>query len=296
MPTEVKIEDAALAEAVKKASADPALAAVVKAVVGADRAIAKALKTDKGRAAVSGAVALLQSVKADGEEVPEELIEKVAALLGMEHPGEHPEEEEEEMKRKAAAAAATAKQAAGGIPLEPIVKADGSLDLSIVPEDRRPLAEAVWTQTIAARKQAKEFETALAKERKEREAISKEMRRREVRALVKERMGSTPGASQDDLSEALLALETAGVPEAIRTTIGKVLETSSAVVKELSPARGVDRPGDAGGGAYQQIVKAAAALREKDPKLTEAASMARVLETPEGKRLHRQHNAERVSA
>lgn len=84
-------------------------------------------------------------------EMAKELLSKLPKLLGIELPEAAPAPAPDAGGGAQAPAAAPIAASIDGIPLEPVVKADGALDLSGVPSAKRAAAEALWKQALRLR-------------------------------------------------------------------------------------------------------------------------------------------------
>lgn len=130
---------------------------------------------------------------------------------------------------------------------EPVVRADGSFDLSGVPENQRDLVSQLWR----ARSDAKQALAVAAKR-------EQEMLRRDVADLVRAEMASVPGATGEQLVTLIMASR-AALGDAAKT-LEDVLRATSAATKESTLLQAHGRPlsmsKDSPNARMQQMVRA----------------------------------------
>jgi hypothetical protein len=165
-------------------------------------------------------------------------------------------------------------------------KADGSYDLSGIPETARPAVELVLKARDA---DVAAFEKRLAKQEKDTADIRDKAERERFITVVKE-FSTLPGATPDDLAPALREISEKA-PTAYAAVM-KVLKAADALIDELD-VEGVVGTNDEGGtgSASQQIAKLAKTKVEKaGGKLSEADAIVEVAR--ENPQLYRQHQDE----
>ena len=207
--------------------------------------------SDKAVNAVKGALRILNSVKAD---LPAGMLAKLAGLLGegyaapKEEKPEKPEEVKKEDKEN--------KLELDGIP-EPIAKAlkEQGGQIALLKEEKDKLAEKLSEAT----------DTIIRKEFEEK---------------VKTDFSNIPIAATD-LVEKLITVAKSGDAE-LSETVDSILKTADKLAGE---SKVFDEFGSGAGGsgsAYTKIEKIAEEYRKTDPKMTEAAAIAKAtLENPE---------------
>ncbi len=171
-----------------------------------------------------------------------------------------------------------------------IIKADGTLDLEQVPENMRPVVQALWKG-----KQDSETELKTAKEKIEK--AEKEKIRKEWITKAEE-FKDLPGVNVDELADSLMRLD-ASDHEAAEKHI-KMLKSNKEVIEkgnlfgELGSRHDGPLP-DSATAKVQQLAKGLIEKSDKDAKLTEADAIAKVLnEHPEYYSQYRQENTFKV--
>jgi hypothetical protein len=228
--------------------------------------------SEKAMAAAQAAARLLSGFK--DEEGMAKVMEAIAGISKQEH-----EDDDPEKKKKEEEAAAMAKQEDdkkkeeddSNLP-EQFKKADGSLDLSKVPAEMRPVLAELWKSKEAAEaghaetvKKNAELAETIKKERDDR--LTKEfVTKAEVDYHMVPEKNETLGPILKQLDE---------------TPIGKaaasLLKTMS---DQLAKSALFEASGRAGSGpsgnAHEEIEKKAAELRKADPSITKEAAYVRV--------------------
>lgn len=166
-----------------------------------------------------------------------------------------------------------------------IIKADGSLDLSAVPEAVRPAVELIYKGQQDAVKKAADLESQLKVERDER--VSKEL-------SAKADSFKHLGLPREDVMKSLQEAHTLGKESYERVckmfeTTNKQAETSN-LFKELGSSQGSEK----GSGSWEAIEKAAQAHVEKSgEKISKADAVTKFLETAEGSKMYGEYKAQR---
>lgn len=166
-----------------------------------------------------------------------------------------------------------------------IIKADGSLDLSAVPEAVRPAVELIYKGQQDAVKKAADLETQLKVERDER--VSKEM-------SAKADSWKHLGLPKEDVIKSLHEAHANGKESFER--VCKMFDASNAQVEKsaLFKEIGSNREGTKGDGSWQTIEKAALGFVEKSgQKMSAAEAVTKFLDTPEGSKMYGEYKAER---
>ncbi len=238
-----------------------------------DEVLKAAKLSDKGQNAVKGALRLLNAYK---DELPKDILKTLAGLAGYGYP-------EPAQKAKGGGGGTDDMKHKYGYPA-PTKKADGSWDFSGIPEEVRPMVEALWKEQETAVRKAEELEKVLKAERDERlrkEYVAKAAEYKHL-AVKPEEFGLVLKAIADKAPEELAKLE--AVLKAADEALGQ-----SALFAE------VGRGGEgAGGSAWAKIEKAAGEIVQQDGKLTREQAVARVLDQhPE---LYEEYLSERKGA
>lgn len=168
--------------------------------------------------------------------------------------------------------------------MEPVIKADGTLNLQAVPEASRPAIEAIYKSNQELVKKAATLETELKAERDarlDREFVAKAAEFKNLTTpkeeLVKV-MKALHGVSKEQYDAYLGTLKAADEQVA-----------KSALFTEIGTTKGA-----AGADSWTQIEKAVEGIVAKSGgKQTKEQATAAFLETPEGAKLYAAHKAER---
>ncbi|RJQ04429.1 MAG: hypothetical protein C4551_10775 [Bacillota bacterium] len=215
-----------------------------------DEVLKAAKLSDKGQNAVKGALRLLNAYK---DELPKDILKTLAGLAGYGYP-------EPAQKDKGGTDEGKSYPA-------PTKKADGTWDFSGIPEEVRPMVEALWKEQETAVKKAEELEKVLKAERDERlrkEYVAKAAEYKHL-AVKPEEFGLVLKAIAEKAPDELAKVE--AVLKAADEALGQ-----SALFAEIG------RGGEGGGSAMAKIEKAAGEIVQKDGKLTREQAVARVLD------------------
>jgi len=233
----------------------------------------KAKVSDKGQAAIKGALRLLSSYK---DEIPKDVLNTLGDLAGYPAPKkaqEKPKEDEEEMKGKAKEEDEMEKKT--------VQKAEG-VELQL--EEIRKAHEAQLSTLTA---QNEEIRKSLDEEREAR-------RREEWIGKAKEELSFCPGQSAEDHADMLLKLEKVD-PELAKKQFEQMKSTSEALEKsEMFREAGAKFGETTESSAWGQIEKLAKGLVEKssDINLTQEQAISKVMSSPRGKELYDRYLAE----
>lgn len=240
--------------------------------------------SENAQAATKGALRLLNAFK---EEMPKDIFSKLAECSGYPPPepatkaavAETPEEKQKRLEEEAAAAAvaAAAKQAKAKKEDGPVVKADGSLDLSGVPEEVRPAVEAIW----------KSHQEAVAKAEQLQKSLDEEKTRRRTAEFIQkaeQQYSNLPGTTPVDLAPVLMAIE-GSAPEAY-AKLETVLKAADVAIKQglLFKSIGSDKGSDGSGNSAWVRIEAAAdklvqaVQKDGGRRITKAQAIDRVLQ------------------
>jgi hypothetical protein len=164
----------------------------------------------------------------------------------------------------------------------PVMK-DGSLDLSGVPDEMKPIIEVIWKSKVDSDAKASNLEKMLSKEVDAR--ITKEYN---DKASQFENLGS----NTEGLGRVLKALSADDEVTDILMTVLKAADAQlkeSKITKEIGSGAGADV--DKGTDAWEKIKKSANEFRKTDPKMSEADAITKFLDTPEGSKLYAEYEA-----
>lgn len=213
-----------------------------------DRMLKAAKLSEKAQGAVRGALKILSAYR---EELPKDILNTLAGLAGYGYPAPTEKEGKEKYKYPA-----------------PAKKADGSYDFSGIPEEVRPMVEALWKQNEEAVKKAEELEKVLKAEREER--------------LRKEYIAKAAGFKHLPVKPEEFGLVLKGLAEKAPEEYSKVEGLLKVVDEALGQGKlfsELGRSGEgAGGSAWAKIEKAASEIVQKDGKLTREQAVAKVLD------------------
>lgn len=241
--------------------------------------ILKAAKlSGKAQNAVKGALRLLNAYK---DELPKDIMKTLAGLAGYGYPeptkkAKNKEDEEEEDKKKKKY----------GYPA-PTKKEDGSLDFSGIPEEVRPVVEALWKEHEAAVKKAEELEKVLKEER------DKQLRKEFVQKAATEFANLPTKPEEFGLVLKELAEK---APEEYAKLEG-VLKAADEAIRKSALFSEIGCSGGFGGGTAMTKIEAAAnSLVQKDANMTREQAIAKALEVhPELYTEYLQETQRRVS-
>lgn len=167
-----------------------------------------------------------------------------------------------------------------------ILKADGSLDLSAVPEAVRPAVELIYKGQQDAVKKAADLETQLKTERDER--VNKEL-------VAKADSWQHLGLPKEDVVASLK--EANSLSKESFERVCKNFDTLNKQGKEstLFKELGSNQEGKTGGGTtWESIEKSAMAVVEKSgEKVSKEAAVEKFLQTKEGQRMYGEYKNER---
>lgn len=170
------------------------------------------------------------------------------------------------------------REAAPGIPEEPVRKADGSYDLARVPEAQRPVAEALWK----AHDRARVMEARLGE-------VVKASRVAALVAKARTDYGHLPGTTPEKLADMLAKAEDAKFGADMEALLKAANEAISkgALFAEVGTGGGTAAGGSA---PIEKLEKMAADRAAKSAgKETPEQAFAALLGTPEGKALYDEH-------
>ena len=255
-----EFDDATQAEILKSLETDPDFAAKLsKAVEGLD---------DKGRAIVSALAKILAPHK---DSISRDVVDGLADLVGY-----------DPVKKETKDPAPTGGDSPAG--KHPLMKEDGTWDLSGVDEAQRPFFKSVLDAQEKDRIEKEQLQKDLAEER--------EIRLRKEYVEKAGEFTHLPGIEQEGLADVLKAIKEKA-PQ-VYDTVEKVFGSVQKAMEEseLWKERG---SGGAGfvGSAEEEINKEAERLVEKDGSLTQAQAVDRVLASRPD--LYKKYEAERVA-
>ncbi|MGB9886746.1 MAG: hypothetical protein ACPLRW_07110 [Moorellales bacterium] len=223
-----------------------------------DEVLKAAKLSEKAQNAVKGALRLLNAYK---DELPKDCMRMMAELAGYGYPepAEKAKDKGEDEKKK---------KEKYGYPA-PTKKADGSLDFSNIPEEVRPMIEALWKEHEEAVKKAQELEQVLKAEREERlrkEYVQKAATEFANLPIKPEEFGLVLKGLAEKAPEEYAKLE--GVLKAANEAIEK-----GALFAEIGRSGGL-----VGGSAMAKIEEVAKSLVQKDASMTKEQAIAKALE------------------
>jgi hypothetical protein len=217
-----------------------------------DEVLKAAKLSEKAQNAVKGALRLLNAYR---EELPKDVLKTLADLAGYEYPApKEGKDEKDKGKDKYA------------YPV-PQKKADGSWDFSGIPEEVRPMVEALWKENEDIRKKAEETEKLLKAERDERlrkEFIAKAAGYKHL-AVKPEEFGLVLKALAEKAPEELAKIEA-------------VLKAADEAIGQGKLFAEAGRGGEGAGSTWAKIEKMASEIVQKDGKMTREQAIAKVLE------------------
>ncbi len=168
-----------------------------------------------------------------------------------------------------------------------VIKADGSLDLSAVPESVRPALELIFKGNQELVKKNADLETALKTERDQ---------RREKEFVAKTEGFKHYVGDKAALAKELNALEAASKPlyDAFITNL-EAVEKAAEANKKLFVETGSSRSASAGGSTWEQVEAAALAVVQKsgDSKVSKEQAVEQFLKTAEGQKMYGEYKKER---
>lgn len=225
------------------------LRAVLETELDNEVAVEEVLKTaslsEQAASAIKGALRLLEAYK---DELPKDIMQTLAGLVGYGYPAPTQKTEKEDDK------------------MNPIIKADGSIDFEAVPEEVRPAIEMLWKENQEAVKKAAELEKIL-KEEHDRQAT------REYIAKASEFKGLP--VKPEEFGPVLKSLAEAA-PEAYAKLDGVLKAADEAAIQ----ARFLEELGASGpspSSAMGKIDAMADAIIEKDSNMTHEQAVDKVL-------------------
>jgi hypothetical protein len=232
----------------------------------------KAKMSEKGQAAVKGALRLLSSYK---DELPKDVLSKLGGLAGYPAPKQaQVEPEDEDMEKK--------KKKQDELPKEDVVKKSEGVELQL-----EEIKKAHDAQIETLTKQNEETRKSLEEEREAR-------RREEWVGKAKSDLTYCPGQSAEEQADMLMKLEKVD-PELAKKQFEQMKATSEALEKsEIFKEAGTKFGEASEKSAWGQIEKLAAGLVEKssDIDFTHEQAITKVLDSPRGQDLYNEYIAE----
>ena len=203
-------------------------------------------------------------VLAAKDDLPADALKRLAAATGMESPVRLVEHQ-------------VRAEAAPGIPLDPVYKADGRThDLDGVPQAMRSQASAIWR----AREQA-DLAVRRASD------VEREMKRRDLVAYAKEKLAGLPGASADQLATLVLRAEGNALEATDAKLLRSVLEASAAAVKQSGLFNALGQPGGRPEGPGDELRRMAQKMSEDSGgKMTPQQAMKLVYRSEAGRKVN----------
>lgn len=168
---------------------------------------------------------------------------------------------------------------------EPVLKADGTLNLEAVPEESRPFVEIIHKAQLAAVEKADKLEKALADERGKRELTE---------FVSKAKSFDKLGMDSDELGALLLKVSKSLTAEEYSKLEAKLKAANEQVSKGgLFDELGTRRE-ETKGNAWEKIEAGAAAMVSKSgEKISKAESVEKFLTTEEGRKLQLEYELEK---
>ena len=211
--------------------------------------LTKAKLNEKAIDAVKSALKILSAYKQD---MPNDVMDRLAKLAEMEPP-RNPEHYDDKSK---------AKKGMEAYP-QPVKKADGSFDLSGVPEDQRPIIEALWKQSERS------------------ELLEKQLQEEKDQRLVKQFVEKAQGF----VNLPIKADEIGPVFKAIAEKAPKEFEQVDSLLKAVDEALGqsklfkeIGSSHQGASNAWDKVEQMATQIVQKDESITKEQAITRVLE------------------
>lgn len=170
---------------------------------------------------------------------------------------------------------------------QPVLKADGTLNLEAVPEEVRPAVEAIYKSQQELVKKNESLATELASERKERR--------------TKEFVAKADGfkhftGDRKALAENLMSLEEANKPlyEMTINQLEGIEAAKTEVAKSLTTELGSNQPSEGASEASAKIDAAVAGIVQKSSgEMTQAKAYDQFIRTSEGQKLYSEYKSNR---
>ncbi len=246
---------------------DPPMQEILKAILETelddekkvDEVLKAAKLSDKAQNAVKGALRLLNAYK---DELPKDIMKTLAGLAGYGYPeptekqkGKDKDDDEDKKKKY-------------GYPA-PVKKEDGSWDFSGIPEEVRPMVEALWKEHLEEVKKREELERVLKEER------DKQARKEFIQKAATE-FGNLPVKPEE------FGLVLKGLAEKAPEEYAKlegVLKAANEAIEKGALFAEVGRSGALpGASAMSKIEAVANSLVQKDASMTKEQAIAKALE------------------
>lgn len=236
-----------------------------------DEVLKAAKISDKAQNAVKGALRLLNAYK---DELPKDIMKTLAGLAGYGYPEpaqkQKGKDDDDDKKKKY------------GYPA-PVKKEDGSWDFSGVPEDVRPMVEALWKEHLEEVKKREELERVL-KEERDKQATKEFIQKAETE------FGNLP-TDPKEFGPVLKELASKA-PEEYKKLEG-VLKAANEVIEKGALFAEFGRSAQTGGNsALDKLNAKAEEIRKADPKLSRQQAFARAVD--ENPDLYLQYRREEV--
>lgn len=231
--------------------------------------------SEKAKGAVRGALKILSAYK---DELPKDIMKTLAGLAGYGYPEptqkQKGKDDDDDKKKKY------------GYPA-PVKKEDGSWDFSGVPEEVRPMVEALWKEHLEEVKKREELERVLKEER------DKQARKEFIQKAATE-FASLPTKPEE------FGLVLKGLAEKAPEEYAKlegVLKAADEAIRKSALFSEIGCSGGFGGGTAMTKIEAAAnSLVQKDANMTREQAIAKALEVhPELYTEYLQETQRRVS-
>ena len=257
------------------------IAAVLETEVDGEEAIAKGL-SDKGASAAKGALRLLNAFK---DEMPKDILSKLASLAGVKSEEKEPVEKADYLFPEVGNEDVVNKW---------VDEMPDELKLKIAPVEKSEEGEGEGTEMtdeMKAIQKAHDEQIAVLQKQ-----LNDETAKREIAEWVskaEKELSHYPGKSAVELGTMLKTLNDTN-PEMAESLFADMKSASEALKNsEILKSAGAGKTGDQGNSAWDKIQKMAEGLVKKsEAGMTKAQAIAAVLDTDEGKKLYDQYAEE----